>query len=238
MLDIKALTQALIPNRHSPLYSDHPLTKLLGALVVMITLIVCSLEIAIFVAALIAIESIVGRTLSNIKFFFKSLRYILPPIAIIIFLLYSIDTVALILLRLIVGSIAFLNVYATTRLLDLEQALEKAGVPRKIIRGLSLTIRLIPLSIKDAVQSIEALSLRGIYKGGFRGAIPLLAVILANSLDRVEPLTEALLAKYYFAGKREYPWRLRLTALGIVFLVMKVFLLILAMAGVELGLIS
>ncbi len=234
MLDIKSLLQAMIPNRKSPLYEDHPLIKLIGAFIVLIALIICRLEVALFMAIIILVESIVGKVLSNIWQFFRSLRYILPPIGIIVFLLYPLERATLILVRLIVGSIAFLNVYATTRMLDMEQALEKIKVPIYLIRTTSLAIRLIPLSIKDAEQSIEALSLRGIYKGGFRGAIPLLAVILANSLDRTEFLTEALVAKYFLMGKRKYPWKLKITMLGIIFLALKISCLILALVGPKL----
>ena len=239
MLDVKALIHALVPNRESRLYTSHPLIKLLGAFIVILTLMFCSLEVAVLVSVIVIIESVVGGALRNIWYFFKSLRYILPPIAIILFLLYQLDRVVLILIRLIIGSIAFLNVYATTRLLDMEQALDRIGVPKKLVRALSLSIRLIPLSIRDAEQSVEALSLRGIYRGGFRGAIPLLAIIMANGLDRVAPLTEALVAKYFFAKERKYPWKLQIKAIGILFLVAKIVCFLIAIIGIPIyGLIT
>ncbi|MCR8487916.1 MAG: energy-coupling factor transporter transmembrane component T [Candidatus Korarchaeota archaeon] len=230
MLDMKSLFQAMIPNRNSPLYESHPVLKLAGVLLVLIILALCSIKVAVLLAVITLAESAVGGTTRNVLQFLRGLKYIILSIGILVFLLNPLEKAILIMARLIIGSIALLNAYTTTRILSMEQVLEKLKLPESAIRATSLTIRLIPLTIKDAEQSIEALALRGIYKGAFRGITQLLSVILANSLNRVEFLTEALVAKYFFMGKRKYPWKLRIEAVSFTLFTTKVLCLLYAIS--------
>lgn len=231
MLDIKSLFQAMVPNRNSPLYESYPMLKLIGVLTILVTLILCPIEIAILLALIVLAESIVGKTIANVFQFLRSLRYIFLPIGVLVFLLNPPDRAILITTRLIVGSVAFLNVYATTRILSIEQALERLKLPESATRTISLAIRLIPLAIKDAEQSIEALTLRGIYKGSFRGVTQILSIILATSLDRAEFLAEALSAKYFLMRKRKYPWRFKIGAVDMTFFFAKILCLLWTLYG-------
>jgi len=230
MLDVRKLSETFIVRRKdTPIHNTHPLLKMFGATFLFVAIIIGNLQAIIVVFIIVMIESAIAKVLRNIAMFLWSIRIFLITMGILAFIFYTPLVATVILMRVITGGIIVACFILTTDNMDLAQALEGIKVPQKIIMATQFALRMIPLISKDATESAEALILRGEVSPRFipQGITTMLALIIANAMERAQYLAEALEAKYFgIAKKRTYIRKLKITKYGVIQLIIKMMVVI------------
>lgn len=231
MLDVKSLEKAFIPKPiDTVIHEMHPISKIIGLMIVIVaSIITMNITIEIIILVFLIIEIIFGKVCDRILHLLKAFRIPFLLMTILFFIFYMPLKAIVYALRLLISAISVGIFFSTTRTLDLAQALDEIGVSPKLKDIFELSIRLIPLVSKDAVENIEALTLRGRIRGGFFGLVDSLAMIIANSMERARYIREALVLKFYRTKGRTYPYELKLGKIDFVHLASSMIILILAL---------
>ena len=229
MLDIQALEKAFTPKLvSSPIHRLHPLTKITIIILTIISIILTtSMIIHLIVFSITLLLIFLGRVLDRAISLLKAIKYPLLIMLVLFFVLYVPYKAILYALRLVISSLVLVIYFSTTKGMDIAQSLDKLGIGAKLADIFELSLRVIPLFARDAVESIEALTLRGVLGSRFSGMIDTLAMLVANSLSRTEKLSEALALKYYKTSRRTFPNKV-LFGLPDIILILSYLILVLA----------
>ena len=232
-MDLRSIYQAFVTRRRNTcLHKAHPLLKLLGTLIILISIALSNIQWLILILLLLIIEAKLGKVTMNLIWTIRGAWSLLVILFTMSLVLYSINYAITLIMRVIAASFSISIFASTTTPSDLSQSLEKVGIPTKICAIPELSLRVIPYIANDAQESLEGMMLRGEVRPGFllpRGITKALATIVHSAIKRSESLTEALIAKFFgYSNKRTYIDELYVNKYSVAQLVLKILILALS----------
>jgi len=219
----------------TPVHKAHPLFKSFGLILIFVISVTADQLILIITLVIVLLEMKIGHVLYRIKKLVRSMFLPIMLISIMTYLFYGLMRTIEIIIRINIIAFSTMLFIATTAPFELSQMLEKYGFPSKFSIITELSLKMIPMVLKDAEDAYVALYLRGeigASRFSFKGIIKILAILIAIALRRSNYLIEALMAKYYGAvKKRTILYDFRVNTYSVVQLIAKFCLLVLLISS-------
>lgn len=183
----------------------HPL---IGMLILGLQFLLLLKNEVFFLFLLLIVVSFENIFFRNIRGSLSLLRAIIPLLiflGIVSFVFGGLIQATLVVLRLLIGALAFSFFFVVTNPSDLTRVLEKVRIPTRVAILPALALMMVPRVAKDAEDTFETLALRGEIKGSFIGWLPkVLAIFIASILYRSEFLAQSLYYRGFLIQKRTH----------------------------------
>ncbi|MFW9991142.1 MAG: energy-coupling factor transporter transmembrane component T family protein [Candidatus Odinarchaeota archaeon] len=181
----------------------HPLVGLLVVVIQFILLLANDLLLLAIILIVAVLENVICKNSRGAASIMKAILPLVVFFGAVTFLFSDLTRAILVVLRLVIGSLAFSLFFAVTNPSDLARSLEKINVPAKLAILPALALTFVPRVARDAEETIETLALRGEIKGMFLRWMPrILAVFIASVLYRSEFLAQSLYYRGFGIKKR------------------------------------
>ena len=215
-----------------PLSRAHVGLKVLSVVPLLIATIYCR---RLFPSlTLLAYPILLTIIFRRLKLLYESLLAVITPITILTVLTWilapegplcwlAIERSLALTFRVMSLALTFLIIFSTTNPTALAMFLENLGIPVTVTQSIILMWRLIPLVLRDLVDSILSLRLRGFPR--WKTLVPVTAV----SLERAYKLSQTLYIKgFAWSSRRTYIGGYGSTRLGLVTLLLSVIISVLS----------
>jgi len=183
----------------------HPL---IGILILGIQFLLLLKNDVIFLFLMFFIVSFENIFFRNIRGSLSLLRAIIPLLiflGLVSFIFGGLIQATLVVLRLLIGALAFSFFFVVTNPSDLTRVLEKLRIPTRVAILPALALMMVPRVAKDAEDTFETLALRGEIKGFFIKWLPkALAIFIASVLYRSDFLAQSLYYRGFLIQKRTH----------------------------------
>ena len=154
---------------------------------------------------LVGIENVVFRNIQGSLSLLRAIVPLLIFLGMVSFLFGGLIQATLVVVRLLIGALAFSFFFVVTNPSDLTRVLENLRVPSRVAILPALALMMVPRVAKDAEDTFETLALRGEIKGFFIRWLPkALAIFIASVLYRSEFLAQSLYYRGFLLQKRTH----------------------------------
>ncbi|MFX1514957.1 MAG: CbiQ family ECF transporter T component [Promethearchaeota archaeon] len=153
----------------------------------------------------VGIENVVFRNIQGSLSLLRAIVPLLIFLGMVSFLFGGLIQATLVVLRLLIGALAFSFFFVVTNPSDLTRVLENLRIPSRVVILPALALMMVPRVAKDAEDTFETLALRGEIKGFFIRWLPkALAIFIASVLYRSEFLAQSLYYRGFLLQKRTH----------------------------------
>lgn len=153
---------------------------------------------------LVGIENVVFRNIQGSLSLLRAIVPLLIFLGMVSFLFGGLIQATLVVVRLLIGALAFSFFFVVTNPSDLTRVLENLRVPSRVAILPALALMMVPRVAKDAEDTFETLALRGEIKGIIRWLPKILAIFIASVLYRSEFLAQSLYYRGFLIQKRSH----------------------------------